>query len=176
MGGPAGAAVTGGDAADVVAEALDESGATAAEAGAEVTGSGRSGLGSLMALSLGPSTLAVSGLVSRTRSLTERSPAVPTASVLVGSNLTESESGFAAAGLAESVAADSDLETSRDVSSSFALLPGTICSVFGGSGDMGLPRRPCFCRTPVLLSVAACTGACPSAGWAAADRCSPAPC
>ena len=60
-----------------------------------------------------------------------------------------------AAGLAESVAADSDLETSRDVSSSFALLPGTICSVFGGSsGRYGpatsallLPDARACCRS-----------------------------
>ena len=160
MGGPAGVPVMGGGAADVIAGALDES--AAAEAGAEITGSDRCGLGSLMSLT--PSTLELSGLISRTP--------LPMASVLDGSDLAESESGFGVTGLVESVAADSDLETSRDVLSSFAVLSGVTCSVLGGSSGTatGLPRRPCFCRPGGLLSVAACTGACPSADGATRGR------
>lgn len=69
VGGPAGAAVMGEGAAEVMAGALGGSIAT------EVTGSGRSGLGSLM--SLIPSTLELSGLISRMP--------LPIASVLDGS-------------------------------------------------------------------------------------------
>ena len=181
MGAPAGAigdagavAVTGGGAA---AEApAPGSGEAAAEAGGAGvtggTGSGRSGLGSLPVFSLGASTLALSGLLSRARSpagfaASLAGLSLSVASVLAGSDLAESGSGLAEPDLAESIAPVSALAASRDASFSVAASPEAGRSIFGGSSVTGRPRLPCFCLTPDLLSVAACTGACPSAGMAA---------
>ncbi|WP_376700297.1 pentapeptide repeat-containing protein [Bradyrhizobium archetypum] len=89
--------------------------------------------------------------------------------MLLGSGLDGSDlagSDLAGSDLAGSDLAGSDLAASRDassfVASCFAASPRTACSGFGGSSMAGLPRLPCFCLAPDLLSVAACAGVCPS--------------
>ena len=134
------------------------------------TGSGRR-LGSLPMFSLGASTLVLSGLLSRAGSPAGFAASLAgrrcrSSSVLAGSALADSDRawqprlggihrvGFCLGGFPRSII------FRRGIARSWPL-------DFWRLFVTGRPRLPCFCLTPDLLSVAACTGGCPSAGMAA---------